>query len=55
MRWGLSIKHEKFEFGRKFMMYLGHQVGCGKLAVPEARVTAMAKYGRPVTKRQQSS
>ncbi len=49
---GLTIKHEKCEFGRKFMMYLGHQLGCGRLAVPKARVTAMANYGRQVMKRQ---
>ncbi len=28
------------------MSYLGHQVGCGRVAVPEARVLAMANYGR---------
>ncbi len=49
---GLVVKRKKCEFGRKFMSYLGHQVGCGKVAVPEARVKAMAEYGRPVTKKQ---
>ncbi len=43
---GLKLKLRKCEFGRKFMSYLGHQVGCGRVAVPEARVLAMANYGR---------
>ncbi len=49
---GLVVKRKKCEFGHKFMSYLGHQVGCGKVAVPEAKVKAMAEYGRPVTKKQ---
>ncbi len=52
---GLLVKRKKCEFGHKFMSYLGHLVGCGKVAVPEARVKAMAEYGRPVTKKQLSS
>ncbi len=49
---GLKVKRKKCEFGRKYMSYLGHQVGCGKVAVPEARVSAMREYGRPITKKQ---
>ncbi len=49
---GLKVKRKKCEFGRKYMSSLGHQVGCGKVAVPEARVSAMREYGRPITKKQ---
>ena len=49
---GLTIKRKKCEFGRKYMTYLGHLVGCGRLAVPESRVMAMRKYDKPRTKKQ---
>ncbi len=49
---GLRIKRRKCEFGRRYLEYLGHQVGCGMVAVPEARVRAMADFRRPVTKKQ---
>ncbi len=49
---GLRVKARKCEFGRKYMSYLGHQVGSGKLGIPEARVSAMRAYERPNTKRQ---
>lgn len=48
---GLTVKRTKCEFGRKYLLYLGHQVGCGKIAVPEHRVVAMKEYGRPKTKK----
>ncbi len=48
----LKIKWKKCEFGRKLLEYLGHQVGCGRVAVPEDRVRAMAEFLRPVTKKQ---
>ncbi len=34
---GLKIKRNKCEFGRKFLGYLGHQIGCGRVAGPEYR------------------
>ncbi len=49
---GLKIKRRKCEWGRKYMSYLGHQIGSGRFAVPEARVEHMANYGRPKTKKQ---
>ncbi len=49
---GLVIKRRKCEFGRKYMEYLGHQIGCGRVAVPELRVRAMKDFKRPTTKRQ---
>ncbi len=48
----LTIKRSKCEFGKRYMLYLGHHVGGGMLAVPEMRVSSMAKYGRPITKKQ---
>ena len=48
---GLTIKRKKCEFGWKYMTYLRHLVGCGRLAVPESRVMAMRKYGKPRAKK----
>ena len=31
--------------------YLGHQVGCGKVSLPELRAAAMAEYKKPITRR----
>ena len=33
------------------MLYLGHIVGCGKLAVPQDRAKATREYVQPVTKK----
>ncbi len=49
---GLKIKRNKCEFGRKFLGYLGHQIGCGRVAVPEYRVSTMAEFRKPITKKQ---
>ncbi len=49
---GLKIKRKKCEFGRKFLEYLGHQVECGRVTVPEDCVRVMAEFLRPVTKKQ---
>ncbi len=49
---GLTVKMSKSEFWKKYLDYLGHRVGCGRMAVPEARVKHMAQYGRPKTKKQ---
>ncbi len=43
---GLKIKR------RKYLEYLGHQIGCGQVAVPEVRVRSMADFMKPVTKKQ---
>ncbi len=37
---GLKIKESKCEWGRKYSMYHGHQIGSGRLAVPEHRIEA---------------
>ena len=49
---GLKVKLSKSVFGRKYMSYLGHQVGNGKFAVPLYRVKSMKRYGKPQTKKQ---
>ncbi len=49
---GLKIKRNKCEFSRKFLGYLGHQIGCGRVAVPEYRVSTMAEFRKPITKKQ---
>ncbi len=49
---GLKVKASKCQFGRKCMLYLGHQIGGAMLSVPAARVEAMRSYQRPITKRQ---
>ncbi len=49
---GLSIKLKKCCFGRKHLLYLGHKIGAGLLAVPEHRVAALASFARPRTKKQ---
>ncbi len=49
---GLKVKRSKCEFGRRTMEYLGHQIGDGKLGIPEARVCALRDYDKPVTKKQ---
>ena len=48
---GLKIKEDKCEFGRKFVEYLGHIVGDGKLAVPEHRAAAMKEFKQPRMKK----
>ena len=33
------------------MVYLGHEVGCGRVSVPEAKVEAIRKFVKPKTKK----
>ena len=49
---GLTLKSEKCVFGKTHLEYLGHWIGCGTVAVPEHRATAMANYIRPRTRKQ---
>ncbi len=49
---GLTIKLRKCCFGRTHLLYLGHKIGAGLLAVPEHRVSALAHFVRPRTKKQ---
>ena len=43
-KYGLKVKEAKCEFGRKFVEYLRHIVGDGKLAVPEHRAAVMKEF-----------
>lgn len=52
---GLTAKPGKCQFGMSHMYYLGHVIGQGTLAVPAHRVTAMATFRRPMTKRDMRS
>ncbi len=49
---GLTIKLKKCIFGRKHLLYLGHVIGSGVLAVPEMRIKTLSEFARPVTKKQ---
>ncbi len=48
---GFTIKPSKCEFGRWYMLYLGHVIGDGRMSVPEARVSAMRNYRQPKMKK----
>ena len=48
---GLTVNVSKCSFGMQYIHYLGHLVGNGSLAVPEARVTHLANYGLPKSKK----
>jgi len=52
---GLTAKPTKCEWGRSHVQYLGHIVGCGRLSVPEDRVTAMKEFKKPASKKQMRS
>ena len=47
----LTAKLSKCSFGKKQLQYLGHNIGSGQMVVPEHRITALAEYKRPVTKK----
>ena len=49
-QYNLTAKPEKCVWGADSLTYLGHQVGHGKISVPEARVAALRNYARPKTK-----
>lgn len=51
-RAGLTIKRKKCVFGKKHLLYLGHRVGGGTLAVPELRTKALAEFAQPRTKKE---
>ena len=42
MEAGLTAKASKCEWGRSRLVYLGHEIGEGRLAVPEDRVAHVA-------------
>ncbi len=54
-RAGFTVKLKKCCFGRQRLRYLGHLIGCGRLAVPEDRVVSLLRYEKPKRKRQLKS
>ena len=48
---GLTAKVEKCEWGKSQLIYLGHLIGKGRVAVPEDRASAIANYVQPTTKK----
>ena len=44
-------KRSKCEWGKSQLEYLWHQIGKGRLAVPEDRVSAIANYVRAMNKK----
>ena len=39
---GLMAKPSKCQWGKQYLEFLGHRVGCGKVAVPQHRTEDMA-------------
>ena len=48
---GITAKPEKRQWSRSYIDYLGHRIGCGKIAVPRQREVAMAEFKRPITRK----
>ena len=44
---GLMAKVGKCEWGKSQLIYLGHLIGKGRVAVPEDRASAIANYVQP--------
>ena len=47
----LMVKRSKCEWGKQKLVYLGHNVGGGHLAVPEDRVSGVKEFVKPTTKK----
>ena len=53
----MVVRHEwcaersKCEWGKQKLVYLGHSVGGGRLAVPEDRVSGVKEFVKPTTKK----
>ena len=47
----LTVNPTKCVWGGKTMTFLGHQVGEGKMTLPDHRVAALANYQKPLIKR----
>ena len=47
---GITARPGKCSFGFRYLEYLGHIIGDGKIAVPRQRVTAIQTYKMPRTK-----
>ena len=49
-QYDLTAKPSNCQWGSKYLTYLWHDVGCGKVSVPAARVEAIKNYKCPKTK-----
>ena len=47
---GLTARPEKCEWGKSQLVCIGHLIGCGRVAIPEDRASAMLHYVRPTNK-----
>ena len=47
----LTAKQKKCEWARSRLVYLGHDIGEGRVALPEDRVMAIANFVKPTTKK----
>ena len=48
---GLTANPRKCRWGGTSIEFLGHQVGAGKMSMPQHRVQALSSYTRPTTKK----
>ena len=48
---GLTANPSKCRWGGRSVEFLGHNVGTGRMSIPEHRVTALASYTKPTTKK----
>ena len=48
-RHNLTAKPKKCVFGKRYLEYLGHLIGSGRLAVPQHRIAALEAYIKPKT------
>ena len=48
---GITAKPDKCSWGRKYLLYLGHRIGCGQVSVPQDRVRAFKEYRQPKTQK----
>ena len=46
-RHNLTAKPKKCVFGKRYLEYLGHLIGSGRLAVPQHRIAALEAYIKP--------
>ena len=50
-RAGLTANPSKCRWGGRSVEFLGHRIGAGTMTVPDHRVTALATYTKPTTKK----
>ena len=48
---GLKLNVSKCQWGARLLVYLGHEIGHGRVSVPEAKVESIRNFRRPRTKK----